>query len=260
MKKEDGKRWCVMEINLISAQGLKLPSGQLWRMQTYALAWTDPSVKLRTGIDRVGGENPTWNDRFLFQVTPEFLTSETSGVSVEIYAVNCLRDTLIGTVRFLIGNFLDIHAKIPSFTALQIRRPSGRFHGVLNIGATVMSGSDFPALRDKSAVCYRDLMGKSHRLRRRKDRGRESENCCRESPAHSWFESPVHSDSSESSTSSSSSTAFKDLNAIRDVAGSRSLKTSSYAAGLLCGLVLQRKVHLHPCDQNIDVFSGPKDE
>lgn len=125
-----------------------------------------------------------------------------------------------------------------------------------------MDCSDFPALRDKSAACYRDLMGKSRRLSRRKGSRRESESCRGESPAHSCAESPAYSDSSESSTSSSSSssTAFKDWNAIRDVAGTRSLKASSYGAGFLCGLVLQRRGHLRPRDQNVDVFSGPEDE
>ncbi|XP_015888837.2 uncharacterized protein LOC107423736 [Ziziphus jujuba] len=260
MKKEEEK--CVLEINLISAQGIKLPSGHLWRMQTYALAWIDPSIKLRTEVDRVGGENPTWNDRFLFQVSPEFLSCETSAVSVEIYGVSCVRDNLIGTVRFLLSNFLNIHAKIPSFTALQIRRPSGRFHGVLNVGAMVMDRSDFPALRNISAISYRDLMGKSHRHKRGKDRRRESEkeNSCGGFSDRSFAESPACSDSSESSTSSSSaaSTALKDWNSIRDVAGNKSLKNSSYASGFLCGLLLQRKVHLGPCDQNMDSFGGPE--
>ncbi|KAJ0110738.1 hypothetical protein Patl1_00537 [Pistacia atlantica] len=155
-----------LEITLISAQGLKLPSTNK-RMQTYALAWVNPSTKLRTQVDRVGGENPTWNDKFLFKVTPEFLSSETSAVSVEIYSTGYLRDHVVGSVRVLISNIaLFDSTKTPSFTALQIRRPSGRVQGVLNIGAMLMEGSAFAGLNECDAIGYRDLMGESEKGKR----------------------------------------------------------------------------------------------
>lgn len=156
----------VLEITLISAQGLKEPSAKLGRMQTYALACVDPSVKLRTCVVRVGGENPSWNDKFLFKVSSDFLYSETSGVSVEIFAVGVLRDTLLGTVRLLVSNFLrsgsSLNAlKTPSFSAVQVRRPSGRFHGVLNVAVTILEAADVPAMTGVSAIGFRDLIGKS---------------------------------------------------------------------------------------------------
>jgi len=53
------ENYYVLEITLISAQGLKEPSSKLRRMQTYALAWIDSSVKLRTcaltgGVSAIG--------------------------------------------------------------------------------------------------------------------------------------------------------------------------------------------------------------
>ncbi|PON49593.1 C2 domain containing protein [Parasponia andersonii] len=262
MKKENGEMTHVLEINLISAQRLKPPSSR--RMQTYALAWVDSSTKLRTGIDRVGSENPTWNDRFLFRVTPEFLSSETSGVYVEIYAIGRIRDSSIGTVRFLIGNFLDAGSKTPSFTALQIRRPSGRFHGVLNIGAMVISGSDFPALPDDiTAIGYRDLMRESFRRRSRKDRSMESWSYSDESRENSRAESEDLSEGDESSTSSSStgSTVLKDWNGIRDLPVSRGLKATSHCSGgFLCGLLLHRGIRSDPYDQNPRCFGGSQEQ
>ncbi|MCD7460751.1 hypothetical protein HAX54_044332 [Datura stramonium] len=57
----------------------------------------------------------------------------------------------------------------PAFTAVQVRRPSGRFHGVLNIAAAVYSSTDFSLLNGLSAICFRDLMQeKSGRWRRRR--------------------------------------------------------------------------------------------
>ncbi|GMI85886.1 hypothetical protein HRI_002257900 [Hibiscus trionum] len=152
----------LLEITLMSAQGLKKTS-KFRRMKTYALASIDSTVKLRTCIDGVGGQNPTWNDRFLFRVSPEFLYSETSGITIEIFDDGVFRDTLVGTVRLLVGNILrngssHIPVRVPSFNAVQVRRPSGRFQGVLNVGASVLFSSDVPAMYGVSAINFRDLI------------------------------------------------------------------------------------------------------
>ncbi|XP_007051663.2 PREDICTED: uncharacterized protein LOC18614044 [Theobroma cacao] len=229
----------VLEITLISAQGLKEPSGKLRRMQTYALAWIDSSVKLRTCVDRVGGENPTWNDKFLFKVSSEFLSSETSGISVEIFAVGVLRDSLVGTVRFLVSNFLPSGsafnaAKTHSFNAVQIRRPSGRFQGVLNIGATVLDGAYVPSWTGVSAMGFRDLIG--HRSLKK------SKSALPISRENLFPDSDDQSDGCDSTTSSSSSasasTALKEWNAmVRELNGTNHVRSSSEDGRVLCGLM-----------------------
>ena len=91
-------------------------------MQTYVLAWVDSANKLRTQVDRVGVENPTWNNKFIFRFSSDFLACDTSVVAIEIYAVRVIRDHLIGTVRILISNSLpaaDLRSR--NFTA---RSPS----------------------------------------------------------------------------------------------------------------------------------------
>ncbi|KAL2345868.1 hypothetical protein Fmac_007153 [Flemingia macrophylla] len=222
----------VLEINLISAQGLKPPSSPRRTLQTYALTWIDPATKLRTRVDKLGGHNPTWNDKFLFKVSPEFLASDTSGVCVAIYAVGTFRDHLVGTVRFLISNMLsssDLAA--PCFSAFQIRRASGRFHGVMNIGAMVMDASGFPALEKISAIGFRDLMGEKMRKKvaTKEEEVVSSDSCTDEGEGES------------STASSSSSPALKDWNGVRELAGNKELTIS--ASGFLCCLVTQRSIH-----------------
>ncbi|KAK9147344.1 hypothetical protein Scep_006101 [Stephania cephalantha] len=266
----------LLEINLISAQGLKPPPAAAAvrrRLETYAVVWVDPAHKIRTRVDIVGGENPTWNDKFIFRVDADFLSGDTSAVSVEIFAVGFLKDPLIGTVRFLFGNCLNLNRassssssssgggagfSAPAFTAVQIRRPSGRFHGVLNIGAAVMSGSgsDFAAaLHDQSAIGYRDLMGESHRsrIRRRRD-AKTVEEADRNS-------GDCASDGVNSSCSSSpSSTTLKDWNARKqDLAGKKDRSGAKEA--LMCGFKkFQRKIHLSPSDQNLPNLHLPSDD
>ncbi|XP_010251574.1 PREDICTED: uncharacterized protein LOC104593437 [Nelumbo nucifera] len=259
----------LLEINLISAQGLKPPSANLRRMQTYAVAWIDSAIKLRTRVDRVGCENPTWNDKFIFRVSSAFLSTDTSAVSVEIYVVGYLKDTLIGTVRFLIGNCLSSSA--PTFSALQIRRPSsGRFHGVLNIGAMVIKNrTDFAALNGFSAIGYRDLMGKnrprqSDRQSRQPSKTNKSsfEESCQHSRGDYSGEYSDDSESAASSSTSTTSTVLTDLNGRREVSGKMDEKSSDGGGvRLLCGLGLgfQMKIHLCPLDQNQQISSTASD-
>ncbi|KAG1367718.1 hypothetical protein COCNU_14G001860 [Cocos nucifera] len=164
-----------LEINLISAQSLKLPA-RVRRVQAYAVAWVDPAFKLRTCVDRTGGENPTWNDKFIFYIPASFLADDsTSTVTVEIYATagRILHDPLLGTVRLLVGNLrlLSRRDGCPAFEAVGIRQPSGFFHGVLNVGAILLRHVPLiaaEALASRPAIGYRDLMGeKDSKIKRR---------------------------------------------------------------------------------------------
>lgn len=142
----------------------------MWgKMKTYAIAWIHPRRKLSTRIDSIGGANPTWNDKFVFRVDEEFLRLDDSSVMIEIYATNWFRDTLVGTVRVLVGNVVSspqiFHNKCYTGTmrcvALQVRRPSGRPQGILNVGMAVLDSSmrSMPLYSGASAVGYCDLMG-----------------------------------------------------------------------------------------------------
>ncbi|XP_027351017.1 uncharacterized protein LOC113862061 [Abrus precatorius] len=133
----------LLEMNVISAQDLAQVSKSI---QAYAVAWVHPERKLTTQIDEVGHTNPTWNEKFVFRVDDEFLNNENSVVMVEIYTATWLRDVLIGTVGVLVSNLLPPsncnhrNTKL-RFVALQIRRPSGRPQGILNVGVTLLDST-----------------------------------------------------------------------------------------------------------------------
>lgn len=252
----------ILEINLISAQNLKIPPSSITRrMHTYALAWVDPHNKLRSDLDRIGGENPTWNDKFIFRVSQDFINGDTSAVQFQIYAVGFIRDYFIGSVRYILSSSPissrsgDVNG-IPGFSALHIRRPSGRVHGVLNIAATVYNSSDFPSLTAIDAICFRDLIGKKnshdfkfgewnlsrclshlkgYKRNEQEESGSEAEESCEESV---YF-----SDGTDKTTSSSSScrtiTAFRDGNTVESKVmkeGKKELKSDGGC--LLCGLLM----------------------
>ncbi|KZV21870.1 hypothetical protein F511_05560 [Dorcoceras hygrometricum] len=218
----------ILEINLISAQGLKPPSTNLRRLQTYAVAWVNPAPSSRPGS------------------TP-----------LPIFGVGYIKDFLIGTVRFLLSTCLKKMDPIthsgggtPAFTALQIRRPSGRFQGVLNIAAAVYDSSECGVLDKVSAVSFRELMDKKEgesRRRRRLSRAGSKQS--------SGGESCDFSDSSEST----SSTALKDWNCVREMAG-KDKGSQSNGAGLLCGLIMQRKIPFCPSDRDLELWAESFEE
>ncbi|KAF6171609.1 hypothetical protein GIB67_036214 [Kingdonia uniflora] len=165
----------LLEINVISAQDLAPVTRG---MCTYAVAWVHPRRKLSTRLDTDGHVNPTWNDKFVFRVDEAFLRSDTSAVMIEIYSTRCFRDVRVGSVRILVGNLIPPAARSQyngttssnppgmRFVALQVRRPSGRPQGILNIGVTILDGSmrSMPLYTQlsSSAVGYRDLMGEEN--------------------------------------------------------------------------------------------------
>ena len=95
----------LLELNIISAQDLAPVSKSI---KAYAVAWLNPERKLTTQIDPNGQNNPTWNEKFVFRVDDDFLTSDESLIIIEIYASAWLRDILIGTVTVLASNLLNI--------------------------------------------------------------------------------------------------------------------------------------------------------
>ncbi|XP_068341454.1 uncharacterized protein [Pyrus communis] len=147
----------LLEINLISAQELT-PASKA--MRTFAVAWVNPQRKLTTRVDQNGHTNPTWNEKFVFRVDDDFLRDDTSKIMIEIYASAWLRDVLIGTAAVVVNN-LQNKSKM-RFMAIQLRRPSGRPQGILNIGLGLLDSTmrSMPLYSElsSSAVGYWDLM------------------------------------------------------------------------------------------------------
>lgn len=125
----------------MSAQDLALVSKS---MKTYAVAWIDPERKLTTRVDQSGLTGPVWNDKFVFRVDDKFLNDEESTIMIEIYAAAWIKDALIGSVRVLVSHLfgsLYNNSSSTRYVALQVRRPSGRPQGILNMGITLLDSS-----------------------------------------------------------------------------------------------------------------------
>ncbi|KAH7405334.1 hypothetical protein KP509_15G066200 [Ceratopteris richardii] len=130
-----------LEINIISAQNVKREKF-VAQMHTYAVAWIREDYKLKTHVVSCDDLQPYWNAYLHFIVSDALLNQEKgrqSALTVEIYCQGRLRDTLLGTVRVLLSNLSKKGKGYQGAQslALQIRRPSGRPQGILNIGSII---------------------------------------------------------------------------------------------------------------------------
>ncbi|KAL5211460.1 hypothetical protein ABZP36_022307 [Zizania latifolia] len=162
----------LLEVTVISAQDLHRRFGR--RVRAYAVAWADDAHKLRTGVDREGGGDPTWNDRFLFRVDDAFLRSETAAITVEVRAARRLgADPVLGLTRIVVSTFVGPSGSASStrgttgrqVAALQLRRPrSLRPQGIVNVAVALLDGTDartVPSAPDSpDAFSVKDLVPK----------------------------------------------------------------------------------------------------
>nr|GMD86601.1 BON1-associated protein 2 [Ipomoea batatas] len=89
---------------------------------------------------------PNCNYKFLFRISPDFISSETSRVTFEFYVVAYIKDILVGSVCFILSSCpTTVKASVgtPAFIVAQIQRRSERFHDVLRVRATVYGATKF---------------------------------------------------------------------------------------------------------------------
>jgi len=127
-----------IEVMIISAEDLedvKIFS----KMRCYAVAYIDPEHKTSTRIDEEGEIKPTWNEKLVLDADDKLLSTVWAAITVEIYCHGHIKEKLVGTAGVLISDLLHggnpknpLDNPIQCIT-VQVRRPSGRPQGILNI-------------------------------------------------------------------------------------------------------------------------------
>ncbi|GMN31788.1 hypothetical protein TIFTF001_003399 [Ficus carica] len=106
---QSSTKFQLLEINLISAQQLKLPRFSLSKNhKIYAVVWIDPKQKLRSRAKPGLLGNPSFHYKFVFMVDAKMLDSwSTTQLVFEFYCIRRFeKDRLIGTSRVWLGNGL----------------------------------------------------------------------------------------------------------------------------------------------------------
>jgi len=127
-----------IEVMIISAEDLE-DVKRIGKMRCYAVAYIDPEHKASTRIDEEGGINPNWKQKLVLAADDQLLSNVLAAITVEIYCHGHIREKLVGTARILTSELLKGGDPMnPSDNpiqciAVQVRRPSGRPQGILNI-------------------------------------------------------------------------------------------------------------------------------
>ncbi|CAI9092270.1 OLC1v1027466C1 [Oldenlandia corymbosa var. corymbosa] len=131
-----GSRYEV-EITITSAKDLKNVNWRHGPVKPYAVVWVDPKAKCSTRVDEEGDTNPLWNETLLI---PFDSPIEDSTLHVDVVHANAAEDTkpLIGSARLRLRDVVD-EAGLgrPVDRKLELKRPSGRPHGKLEVRVNV---------------------------------------------------------------------------------------------------------------------------
>ncbi|XP_068660411.1 protein SRC2-like [Aristolochia californica] len=125
-----------LDITLVSAKDLK-DVNLFSKMDVYAVVSLggDPRTTQRTRTDKEAGKNPTWNFPLKFSVDEIAAQQNRLSLRILVRAERGLGDRDVGEVHIPIKELLDSpgDGKAPQFVSYQVRRPSGRSKGILNL-------------------------------------------------------------------------------------------------------------------------------
>ncbi|GAB4858300.1 hypothetical protein Ancab_009772 [Ancistrocladus abbreviatus] len=126
-----------VEVTMTSAKDLKNVNWRRGPLKPYAVVWVDPARKCSTRIDEEGDTSPYWNQTLRL---PLYAPIEDSALYIDIVHANAAEDTkpLIGSARIPLRDVVDDAGIGGRATRnLQLKRPSGRPQGKLNIEVSV---------------------------------------------------------------------------------------------------------------------------
>lgn len=127
-----------VEVAISSAKDLKNINWRHGPLRPYAVVWVDSNSKCSTMIDEEGDTFPLWNQTL---VIPFKYPIEDSTLHIDIVHANAAEDIkpLIGSARLPLRDIVDEFGLRgePAQFKLDLKRPSGRPHGKLEIKVSV---------------------------------------------------------------------------------------------------------------------------
>nr|AWW16494.1 WW domain-containing protein [Ipomoea pes-caprae] len=131
-----GSRYEV-EVKIISAKDLKNVNWRYGPVKPYAVVWVDPKAKCSTRVDEEGDTNPYWDETL---VIPLDSYIEDSTLYIDVVHAHAAEDVkpLIGSAKIRLRDVVN-DAGIGSQVdrKLELKRPSGRPHGKLEVKVSV---------------------------------------------------------------------------------------------------------------------------
>ncbi|PIN21995.1 hypothetical protein CDL12_05295 [Handroanthus impetiginosus] len=120
----------VIEVTVISAEGLLLNRKKPVKKNACVVVRSDPFNSRSTGMDREGGSYPSWNEKLVMElpVRARFITVEAHSGS-----------KLIGTANIPVSDFAGgyLPENYLSFLSYRLRNANGEKNGIINLSVKV---------------------------------------------------------------------------------------------------------------------------
>ncbi|WOG91359.1 hypothetical protein DCAR_0310608 [Daucus carota subsp. sativus] len=134
-----------VQVTISSAKDLKNINWRHGSLKPYAVVWLDPSSKCSTLVDPQGDTCPQWNQTL---VIPFYAPINDSVLRVDIVHADAAEDVkpLIGSAKLPLYEVVDEFGLGAESTQkrLELKRPSGRPHGKLELSVVVRERRSFP--------------------------------------------------------------------------------------------------------------------
>ncbi|KAG9152319.1 hypothetical protein Leryth_021262 [Lithospermum erythrorhizon] len=120
----------AIEITVISGEDLFLSRKQRVRRNAYAIVKTDTSNSQTTNEDKVGGSNPTWNEKLTMN-----LPNHARYLIVEVHCKTSSGDKIVGVANVPTSDFLGGygHQGYLHFLSYRLRDLNSEKNGIINI-------------------------------------------------------------------------------------------------------------------------------
>lgn len=130
-----------VEVAITSAKDLKNVNWRHGKLKPYAVVWVDPQSKRSTHVDDGGDTSPYWDQKLLI---PFNTPIQESTLYIDIVHAQAAEDTkpLIGSARLPLRDLVDdVGLGALAHRTLDLKRPSGRPHGKLEVTVSVREPS-----------------------------------------------------------------------------------------------------------------------
>ena len=132
-----------LELIISSAKDLKNVNRRHGSLKPYVVVWVDPAAKLSTKVDNEGDTSPCWNETLLIPV-PSRIEDSTLYLDVVHFKADDEDDTkpVVGSARLFLHDVVDdVGFGAQAVSTLELRRPSGRPHGKVEVKVSVRDPS-----------------------------------------------------------------------------------------------------------------------
>ncbi|CAM6040272.1 unnamed protein product [Sphagnum compactum] len=126
-----------LDVTIISAQDLKNVT-TFGKQSPFAVVWIHSSRKTTTPVATHGGVNPSWNAVVKVLCEQRLIDQGNGVMTIEILNKGSISNTQIGSVTVPLSQAIardadKTSANQPKYMSFQVRSPSGKIKGVLNI-------------------------------------------------------------------------------------------------------------------------------